>query len=163
MNGARNENLLTPIRIERHDRALRKRRRPVINGSVRDIHPGQQANVSLPLINRLQIPLRNLGLIRRIRRQKLAAHRQTPESPAAHNADTPPPQETSDNPARRSSSQTNRTAERSDTPAKPERHRASPAAPPPREPSANRQATRRRSHRASAQYRAQYEVYTLFS
>ncbi len=60
-----------------HENGLRHRRRPVVHGRIRHVHPRQLANHRLVLENRLQNSLADFRLIRRVRRAKrfLADHR----------------------------------------------------------------------------------------
>ena len=76
MHGARDEHALTSGGVDRHDHRFGERGRAVVDRCVRDVEPGQQADVGLPLVDRLQVPLGDLGLVGGVRGQELAAQKQ---------------------------------------------------------------------------------------
>ncbi len=58
----------------RHQAGFRQRRRAVVHAGVRDVHARERADQRLELEDRLQRALADLGLVRRVARQELAAH-----------------------------------------------------------------------------------------
>jgi hypothetical protein len=72
MQGSRNQNAVAPGDALSHEHCFGGRRRAVPHGSVRDFLPGELAHERLELEDRLQRPLRDLRLIRRIGSEKLA-------------------------------------------------------------------------------------------
>ena len=67
------DDLRPPGRVLRHVAGVRGDRRAVVAGRVRDVHPGELADRRLVLEDRLQHALAQLGLVRRVGRQELAA------------------------------------------------------------------------------------------
>lgn len=68
-----NDLLLALGQALREQHRLTKRGRAVVERGVRDVEAGQQALVRLVFEDRLQRPLRDFRLIRRVRRQELGA------------------------------------------------------------------------------------------
>ena len=57
MDGARDEQRFAPRRVHRHDRTLGERRRAVVDRGVGDVEAGEQRDVGLPLVDRLEVAL----------------------------------------------------------------------------------------------------------
>ena len=60
----------------REQHRLAERRRAVVERGVGDVESRQQALVGLIFEDRLQRPLRHLGLVRRVRGEELGAHQE---------------------------------------------------------------------------------------
>ena len=73
MQAARNHRRMPSGDADRHHYGFRRTRRAVVHRGIRQVHAGEFRDHGLELEDRLQRPLRKLGLIRRVGGQKFAA------------------------------------------------------------------------------------------